>query len=90
MLIIAAKPGQSFIIQPIVYDQTGAVIVGATVTYQSLSPLVATVNSAGLVSCLTVGSAVINSVCGSVTTPLTVNVANATPTSMQVTATAPQ
>ncbi len=57
-----------------VYDQSGKIIPGAQVDWESLEPTVATVTSAGIVTGVTVGSVVIRATIGDKSTETTLTV----------------
>lgn len=86
---VPAKPGQTFTINEVVYDQTNAAMPGASVSWMSSNTGVATVNSAGVVNCVGVGSATITATAGSATNTVIVNVSAATPTTIALAPTTP-
>lgn len=75
VLTVAANIGTQLQLAYVVKDAGANVLNGQPVTWTSATPAVATVDSNGLVTPLTVGSSVITAHCGSATDTCTVTVA---------------
>lgn len=66
--------GESVQLSAVVYDQRGKVFAGALVAWESRNPAVATVSSTGLVTGVSVGTATIRAVAGSVAGEVSIRV----------------